>query len=166
MTTAKSLARAGVTGALYALLTIALAPISYGVLQFRVSEALTVLPLIFPETAIGLTIGCFIANIFSVNGPIDLVLGTLATFIASLITAFIGKKITKTIPKIILGILPPVFINAIIVPFTFMAVSDTFVTYLYNASSVLLGQAVVICVLGPLLYFAVVKITEKLKLSR
>ncbi len=165
MSTAKSLARAGVTGALYALLTIVLAPISYGPVQFRVSEALTVLPLIFPETAIGLTIGCLIANIFSVNGPIDMVLGTFATLIASLLTVLIGKKVVKTVPKIILGILPPILINAIIVPFTFMTASDSFVVYLYNALTVLLGQAVVICVLGPLLYFAVLKVTEKLKLK-
>lgn len=164
MKTAKSLARAGVVGALYALLTIVLAPISYGPMQFRVSEALTVLPLIFPETAIGLTIGCFIANIFG-NGPLDLVLGTVATFIASLLTAWAGKKIVKTIPKLIIGILPPIIINALIVPFTFMIASDTFLTYLYNASTVLLGQAVVICLLGPLLYFSVLKITERLKLK-
>lgn len=164
MKTAKSLARAGVVGALYALLTIVLAPISYGPMQFRVSEALTVLPLIFPETAIGLTIGCFIANIFG-NGPLDLVLGTVATFIASLLTAWAGKKIVKTIPKLIVGILPPTIINALIVPFTFMIASDTFLTYLYNASTVLLGQAVVICLLGPLLYFSVLKITERLKLK-
>lgn len=164
MKTAKSLARAGVVGALYALLTIVLAPISYGPMQFRVSEALTVLPLIFPETAIGLTIGCFIANIFG-NGPLDLVLGTVATFIASLLTAWVGKKIVKTIPKLIVGILPPIIINALIVPFTFMIASDTFLTYLYNASTVLLGQAVVICLLGPLLYFSVLKITERLKLK-
>lgn len=164
MKTAKSLARAGVVGALYALLTIVLAPISYGPMQFRVSEALTVLPLIFPETAIGLTIGCFIANIFG-NGPLDLVLGTVATFTASLLTAWAGKKIVKTIPKLIIGILPPIIINALIVPFTFMIASDTFLTYLYNASTVLLGQAVVICLLGPLLYFSVLKITERLKLK-
>ena len=133
-------------------------------MQFRVSEALTVLPLIFPETAIGLTIGCFIANIFG-NGPLDLVLGTVATFIASLLTAWAGKKIVKTIPKLIVGILPPTIINALIVPFTFMIASDTFLTYLYNASTVLLGQAVVICLLGPLLYFSVLKITERLKLK-
>lgn len=158
--TAKIIARAGVTGALYCVLTIALQPISYGAVQFRVSEALTVLPLLFPETAVGLTIGCFIANIFG-NGVLDMVLGTAATLAASVITAFIGRHVHKTAPKIILGVIPPIVLNALIVPFTFMAASDTFWVYLANAGTVFLGQAVVICLLGPLVYFAADKSGKK-----
>lgn len=157
----KILARAGVVGGLYAVLTLALAPISYGAVQFRVSEALTILPLIFPETAIGLTIGCFIANIFG-NGPLDMILGTIATLTASIITAFIGKHVNKTLPKLILGSLPPILINAFIVPVTFMAVSDTIYVYLLNVLTVFLGQAVVIAILGPLIYFSVEKIAKRL----
>ena len=54
-----------VVGALYAALTMLLAPISYGNLQFRISEALCVLPVFFPYTSVGLFLGCALANMIS-----------------------------------------------------------------------------------------------------
>lgn len=161
MKTTKLIARAGVVGALYAVLTIVLAPISYGQIQFRVAEALTILPLVFPETSIGLSVGCFVANIFG-NGPLDMILGTAATMLASFLTCFIGKHIHKTVPKLVLGAFPPVFINAFIVPLTFMATSDTAWSYLINVALVFLGQAVVLALLGPIVYFCAEKIEKRL----
>jgi len=64
---------------------------SFGIVQIRISEALTVLPYRFKEAILGITIGCFIANLFSPFGPIDWVLGTLLTLIAAIITYFLGK---------------------------------------------------------------------------
>ena len=52
----------GVIAALYAVLTLALPFLSYGAVQIRFSEALTVLPFFLPEAVPGLAIGCFIAN--------------------------------------------------------------------------------------------------------
>lgn len=161
MKTTKLLVRAGVVGALYAVLTIVLAPISYGPVQFRVAEALTLLPLVFPETAIGLTFGCLISNMFG-NGPLDMILGTTATLIASLLTAFIGKRVKKDLAKIILGAIPPIIVNAVVVPLTFMTASDTFVAYLINGGTVFLGQTAVIAVLGPLVYFSTEKFAKRL----
>lgn len=160
--TTKILARAGVVGGLYAALTIVLAPISYGAVQFRIAEALTILPLIFPETAIGLTLGCFISNIFG-NGPLDMILGTLSTLVASVITAFIGKTVKNRTAKLALGSLPPIIVNAFIVPVTFMAASDTILAYLLNVLTVFLGQAAVIAVLSPLVYFAAENVSKRLK---
>ena len=87
-----NIALAGLIGALYAALTIMLAPISYGALQFRVSEALCVLPFFFPGSVAGLTIGCAIANLLSSAGLTDVVFGSLATFIAALVICRLGKS--------------------------------------------------------------------------
>ena len=80
--TTKFLVRSAVIAALYAALTFAVAPIAYTPIQFRVSEALTILPLFFPEAIPGLTIGCFLANIPS--GPWDMFIGAGATLIAAI----------------------------------------------------------------------------------
>ena len=63
MKTTRFIVRSSVIAALYAALTLVLAPVAYGPVQFRVSEALTILPLFFPEAIPGLFVGCFIANI-------------------------------------------------------------------------------------------------------
>lgn len=159
--TTKILARAGVAGALYTVLTIVLAPISYGPIQFRLAEALTLLPLVFPETSVGLTIGCLIANIYGGN-PLDMVLGTVATLISAALTAVIGKLIRKKIPKLIVGALPPIVINAFIVPLTFLTASDTAIVYFTNVATVFFGQAVVIGVLGPLVYLSTENLSKHL----
>ena len=71
----------GVIAAIYVALATLLQAISFGPIQFRVSEALTVLPFLSPYATIGVTLGCFISNLIfmSVNGPLDLIFGTLAT---------------------------------------------------------------------------------------
>ena len=80
------LARGALIGALYAVLTISLAPISYGPVQFRVSEALTLLPFYLPEAIPGLFAGCVFANFFGGYGLPDMVFGSLATLIAALLS--------------------------------------------------------------------------------
>ena len=75
----KRMAYAAVIGAAYAALTMALAPISYGPIQMRVSEVLCVLPFFFPSATWGLFIGCMIANLISAAGVWDVVFGSLAT---------------------------------------------------------------------------------------
>ena len=82
----KKLSRGALIAALYAVLTIALTPISYGPIQFRVSEALTLLPFYFPEAIPGLFVGCVFANFFGGFGLVDMVFGSLATLIAAVLT--------------------------------------------------------------------------------
>ena len=103
----QKLCRAAVIGALYAAVTLLLAPISYGNLQCRVSEALCILPWFFPETAWGLFAGCFLANLLGGNGPLDIVFGSLATLIACLITVRLRPRG--------LALLPPVVVNGVMV---------------------------------------------------
>lgn len=73
--------------------------LTFGPVQVRLGEALTVLPFLFPATAPGLTLGCLLTNILSPYGPIDMVVGTLATAIA----AFLSAKM----PRWYLAALPP-----------------------------------------------------------
>ncbi|NLY44022.1 MAG: QueT transporter family protein [Clostridiaceae bacterium] len=104
----KYLVQAAAIGAVYAVLTIALAPISYGIMQVRVSEAMTILPYFTPAAIPGLFIGCLIANIYGGLGIIDIVFGSLATLVA----AFLSYKLRKW--KFLVPI-PPIIINAIVV---------------------------------------------------
>lgn len=78
--------RGALIAALYAALTILLAPISYGPVQCRVSEALTLLPFYLPEAVPGLFIGCVFANFIGGYGLPDMVFGSLATLIAAFLT--------------------------------------------------------------------------------
>lgn len=87
----RKLASAAVVGAAYAALTLLLAPISFGLVQFRVSEALCILPAFVPFTAWGLWAGCAIANLAGGYGILDIVFGSLATLGASLCMAAIAK---------------------------------------------------------------------------
>ena len=105
-----------VIGALYAALTMLLAPISYGTLQFRISEALCVLPVFFPYTSVGLFLGCALANTISAAGILDVVFGSLATLGACLCVAAIGKgRGARSWTRCILAVLMPVVWNAVIV---------------------------------------------------
>jgi len=89
--TTKRLTTAAVIGACYAALTMALAPISFGAVQLRISEVLCILPFFLPHTAVGLFIGCAAANLLSAAGIMDVVFGSLATLLAGLCTARIGR---------------------------------------------------------------------------
>ena len=87
-TTISYVAMAGIIAGIYAALTVFLAPISFGVLQFRVSEALTLLPVMLPTSRPGLTIGCFFGNLISGAPWQDIVFGSIATLLALWAPAF------------------------------------------------------------------------------
>ena len=105
--TTRSLCLSALIAALYAALTLLLAPISYGAIQCRVSEAMTVLPILLPQAIPGLFVGCIIANLYT--GVItDVIFGSLATLIAAIGTFLLRKK-----P--LLAAACPVLANAVIV---------------------------------------------------
>jgi len=83
---------AALVAAVYAVLTIVLAPISYGPIQCRISEVLCILPFFLPYTAWGLFVGCIIANLLSPVGVFDVIFGSLATLGCCLCTAAIGRR--------------------------------------------------------------------------
>jgi len=80
--TTRDLMKTVIVAALYAALTVGFAPISYGPMQFRLSELLVVLAFIDKKYIPGLVLGCAIANMFSPFGIVDVVVGTIATFIS------------------------------------------------------------------------------------
>ena len=90
--TTRSLCVSAVIAALYAALTLLLAPISYGNLQCRVSEAMTLLPMLMPSAIPGLFVGCLLANILGGSTVLDIVFGSLATLIAAIGTWALRKK--------------------------------------------------------------------------
>ena len=105
--TTRSLCVSAVIAALYAALTLLLAPLSFGPLQLRLSEAMTLLPVVLPQAIPGLFVGCLIANLYT--GMItDIIFGSLATLIAAVGTYLLRKK-----P--LLAAACPVLSNAIIV---------------------------------------------------
>lgn len=133
----RAISRAAVIAALYTVLTLACAPIAYGPIQFRISEAMVLLPLICSEAVIGLTLGCFLSNIFT--SPWDMLLGSLATLSAALLTL--------ALRKVWLGWIPPVALNGLIVPVVFL-LTDIPGAYWFNALTVAAGELAVVVVLG------------------
>ncbi len=157
----KRLAVSGLIGALYFILTVMLYPISYGGVQARISEALSILPIFFGfDAVVGLTVGCLIANAVGTNGLIDVILGTFATLLSSILTYFLTKKI-KGNTKFLIGAIPPVIINALIVPLAFLAITELKQLYMISALQVLVGQTISVFVFGAPLYFALVKRQNK-----
>ena len=91
--TTRSICFSAAIAGIYAVLTLLLAPISYGDWQCRVSEALTMLPLLFPQAIPGLFIGCILANLLGPSaGVLDIVFGSLATLIAAVGTWALRKN--------------------------------------------------------------------------
>lgn len=78
----KVLVRQALVASIYFAVTYLLKDISYGPVQFRVAEILNILAFYNPIYVIGITIGCFIANLYSQFGIYDLIFGTMHTFIA------------------------------------------------------------------------------------
>ena len=135
----KDLVQIAIVAALYVALTWALAPISYGSIQFRISEILMLLVLFKPSYAIGLILGCFISNTTSSLGWYDMVFGTLATIIALI-------PMLK-IKNIYVSAIFPVVSNAIIVAIELyfaLGIEPIWLSML----TVGLGEAVVIYLLG------------------
>ncbi|MGI6776881.1 MAG: QueT transporter family protein [Acetivibrionales bacterium] len=107
MSKTRFITQAAVIAALYAALTIIFQPVSFLQTQVRVSEGLTVLPIFTPAAIPGLFLGCLIANIFSPVGILDVILGSLATLIAAVVT--------YKMPKPYLAPIPPIVINGIVI---------------------------------------------------
>ncbi len=147
----RRLTQGAVIAAAYAALTYAaaLANLAYGPVQFRFSEALTVLPVLTSAAVPGLTVGCLLANIFSGYGIYDMVFGTLATLLAAVCTRLVRNVRFRGVP--VLAPLPPVFFNAVIVGAEITALSPggfAWAVFWPTAGSVGFGELVVCYVLG------------------
>ena len=137
----KYLAEAAVIAAIYALLTIVLAPISYGAVQVRISEALTVLPFFTPAAVPGLFVGCIAANIMSPYGLADLIFGSAASLIGAIGSYLLGKK-PLLVP------LAPVISNGIIVGAMLYYVYEVPLPLIVQMLYVALGEVVACYAIG------------------
>lgn len=161
----RKMAFAAVVAAVYAGLTMFLAPISYGPIQLRISEALCILPFFFPSSTWGLFVGCILANLLSAYGIIDVAFGSMATLFAALTTMTIGKH-SRGKSAAALACLPPVVFNAIFVGAAIaIATTDTAFhqSFLINCLQVGGSELVVMYLLGfPLaLYLPKIEIFKK-----
>lgn len=151
----RDLTLAAAIAAVYAVLTLVLPVPAYMGVQFRVAEALTVLPFLFPAAIPGLAIGCFLANLLGSPMVVDWIFGTLATLIAAVWTSKIKNRW--------LAPLPPVLCNAVIVgaeiAWFFPEGMAFWSAYALNAFTVGLGELLACYVLGELLLEALPRIS-------
>ena len=134
--------------ALYVALTMIVAPIAFGPVQFRISEALCVLPYFLPSAVPGVTIGCFLANLLCGAAPLDVVFGSIATLIGAVGSYYLGKKNKWLV------CLPPILSNTIIVPWVLRYAYGSTDWIPYAMLTVGIGEILAIGVLGNLLLLA------------
>ena len=143
----KFIVRQGIIAALYAVLTLAFPNLSYGPLQFRASEVLTLLAFFNGEYIWGLTIGCFIANIFSPYVS-DMIVGTLASFLA----VFVMSKIRN----IWLASLMPAVAN-ILVGIQIYVISSSEVAFFLTTGQIMLSEIIIVTMIGVPIFKTLIK---------
>lgn len=110
---------AAMIAAMYTAISLALAPISFGTIQMRAAEALTLLPVFDPVMIVGVSLGCLVTNTVGfftgadILGWMDILFGTLATVIAAVLSYWLRNVRFKGLP--VLSALPPVLLNALII---------------------------------------------------
>ena len=149
-TNTKALVTSALIAAIYCALTLALSWISFGNMQFRIAEALTLLPVISPHAIVGVTLGCALSNTIgyfmgaNILGAMDILFGTIASFVAAVLTWLCRGVRIKKLP--LLSAFFPVIVNAVVVGgelsilFTGGLSAEPF---LINAISVFIPQLVI-----------------------
>lgn len=150
------LTQTALIGALYTALTLVLAPFSFGPVQCRVAEALTILAAFTPAAIPGLTVGCALSNLVGVAtganiaGALDVLLGPLATGLAACLSYALRRRTLWGLP--VLSTLPPVLLNALIIGGELALVSPHFSWQVLAIQMGLVGAGQVIaCIPGGLL---------------
>ena len=146
--TPRQMATAGIIAAIYAALTLLLPIPQYGGIQFRVAEAMTVLPFLFPEAVPGLTVGCFLANLLGSPMPVDWIVGTAATLLAALWTSRLRHRALAPLPPVICNM---VLVGAEIAWFFPAEGMGFWAAFGLNALTVGIGEAAACFILGSLL---------------
>jgi len=141
------LTRGGLIAAVYVLMTMPFAQFAFGPIQFRPAEALTVLPILFPEAVPAVFVGVLISNTISQFGMIDIVFGSLISLAAALVTRWTRGSI--------IAWLSPVVFNALFVSvYVAWFIADEWWTaaywlaYAQTAISIGISQAIVVFLLG------------------
>lgn len=153
--TARALAVGAVIAAIYTVLTLVLAPISYREIQVRISEALTLLPIVMPQAIPALAIGCLLANILGGCTIFDIVFGTLATLLAGICTHLLRKRFW-------LAAAMPVLFNGVIVGAVVHFCYSPAIPLPLCMLSVAAGEAIACFVVGPLMMKALERVPREL----
>ncbi len=142
----KFLCQGSIIAALYVVLTFLarLLGLDSGVIQLRFSEALCLLPMFFPPAIVGVTIGCFLANLLSGAVILDIIVGPIATLIGAVGTYLLRKNKY-------LAALPPIISNAVIIPFVLAYGYGTGDSIPFMMLTVGLGEFLSVFVLGLIL---------------
>lgn len=115
----KFMANQAMIAAIYTVLSVCLSAISYGPVQIRISEAMTLLPVFGIHNIWGVTIGCFMTNLIgfftgaNILGGLDIIFGTAATFFAAIISYGLRNIRFKNLP--VLSAIPPIAVNAVVI---------------------------------------------------
>ncbi len=147
----RRLTKSAVIAAVYAVMTLlsGVFGLAYGGVQFRISEMLCVLPVYSSSAVAGLTVGCIIANIFSSVNPVDMVIGSLATLFAAILSRRCRNMTFKRIPLV--SMIFPVLFNAVFVgaEIAFFSGDKAFLPVFFaNALSVGAGEVAVVFIFG------------------
>lgn len=145
------LVQAAAIGAIYVVLTLLFAPISFGEVQIRVSEALTILPYFTPAAIPGLFVGCIIANFLGGALPVDILFGSIATLIGAVFTYKLRHVGKWTAP------IPPIVSNTVIVPFVLCYGYGINLPIPFMMLTVGIGEVVSCAVLGTIILAALSK---------
>ena len=144
----RTLTRAALIAAIYVLLTILFQPISFGAVQFRISETLTLLPILMPDAVPGLFVGCLLSNLLGGGVWFDVLLGSVATLLA----AFCTRRFRS---RPLLAAAMPVLFNGLIVgPVVYLAYvrapgeAISWALMLSSCCTVALGEIAVCYILG------------------
>lgn len=138
------LTQAALIAAIYVVLCVVFAPISYGEIQVRIAEALVILPIFTPAAIPGLFVGCFIANLLGGSILLDMICGSIATLLGALGTWYLrGNRV--------LALIPPILSNTIIVPFVLRYGYGVNLPIPFMMLTVGVGEAIAVVVLGSML---------------
>ncbi len=155
-------ARAGIIACLYIVLALLTFPIASGAVQLRVSEILTLLPLVYAEAIPALFIGCLISNLITGCVIIDVILGSLVTLLSAIMTHLVKKIIKKTALKLVVGGIFPVLLNALLLPLIWLLCygAGEYV-YIAQVGIIFIGQSLAVYLLGAPTYLTIVKLKGK-----
>ena len=150
------LTHAAMIAAIYVVFTLVFQAISFGEIQVRIAEALTILPAFTPAAIPGLFIGCIIGNIFGGSILPDIIFGSLATLIGACFTYLLRKQNNYLAP------LPPIISNTIIVPLILRYAYGFNLPIAFMMMTVGIGEVISCGVLGMILYSALTKHKHKI----
>ena len=145
------LTEAAIIAALYTVLVFIFQWSSFGPVQFRIAEALTILPYFTPAAIPGVTIGCFLSAVFAGSDVLDMVFGSLATLVAALLSYSL-RRYKYLVP------IPPIVVNALVIPWVLKAAYGEAQPIPLMMLSVGAGQLLAAGVLGMILLFALERV--------